>query len=251
MAILQFFGSYPDAVPPMPADKSALGTLPLHAYQHCEAIRQASGTGWYVFPPSSITLTFDGVAIYVEDEEGGRRASLTHRFLEGFDAHWERIAPADLARDRIPWIEAISTPGVLQIWSSYFVSTAPGWQIHVRPLPNLFPGHAYGVYEGYVRTDVFSPAPLFINLKILSTETSIRIDRFTPLFHVSAAPSDIHARQTSDVVQIEELGEGFDWEGFRRTSRRRGERSGRGSYGAQIRSQNHRWSPDPEAEGGS
>ena len=51
---VQFYRIIPEAIPPMPADASALGTLPFAAYQYCEAIRTASSFGWYIFPMADI-----------------------------------------------------------------------------------------------------------------------------------------------------------------------------------------------------
>ena len=47
--LVEFFCMSPQVIPPMRADKSALGGIPAAAHQYCEALRMASGFGWYVF----------------------------------------------------------------------------------------------------------------------------------------------------------------------------------------------------------
>ena len=53
---IKFHRIYPAAIPPMRADKSALGLMPTMAYRHCEAMRMASSFGWYAFPAEEVRL---------------------------------------------------------------------------------------------------------------------------------------------------------------------------------------------------
>ena len=45
---------------PQRADRSAAGSMPTRAFRYCEAMRTASALGWYVFPPMSFKLMWDG-----------------------------------------------------------------------------------------------------------------------------------------------------------------------------------------------
>lgn len=234
MTLIRFFRAVPDTVPPMPADKSALSTLPLQAYQHCEAVRQASGLGWYIFPPRAAILRFDGRELLLVGEDGLRPCGA--EFLgEDFTAHWQTIAPPSLAEQEIAWLEPFTVPGVFQIWSGLFVATAPGWQIWIKGLANVPGSGAMSAFEGLVRTDRFQPAPLFGNFQIHKTDRDVVIDPNYPLFQVIAVPAErAFQDQAADCADIE-TGDSFDWDGYARTTRDPDEDTTRGRYGAEIR----------------
>ena len=50
----------PTARMPQRADRSAAGTLPTRAFRYCEPVVTASAFGYYVFPPISFSLVWDG-----------------------------------------------------------------------------------------------------------------------------------------------------------------------------------------------
>lgn len=55
-----FFRLLPECRLPMRADRAAAGTMPTRAYRYCEAMTSASAFGWYVFPPITFSLMWDG-----------------------------------------------------------------------------------------------------------------------------------------------------------------------------------------------
>lgn len=220
----------------MQADKSALGTLPLKAYQHCEAVRAASGLGWYIFPPKSACLKFDGSEILIIEE--GSVRPIRREFLgEEFTTFWRSVAPPEYADQEITWIEALQVPGALQIWSGFFVTTEPDWQIWIKPLTNVHWSSALWSYEGLVRTDLFQPAPLFANFQVLRTGQEIIIDARYPLFQVIALPVGLEDQpQHAEIFDIgSDCAPAFDWVGFGRTSRDERHPETVGRYGASIR----------------
>ena len=92
---VQFYRIVPAAILPMPADASALGTLPVAAYQYCEAIRAASSFGWYIFPPADIRLRWDGSEVRCWQDGDWQllvSMSLAGETLE----RWQQFAPDDL-----------------------------------------------------------------------------------------------------------------------------------------------------------
>lgn len=233
--IVQFYKIVPDSVDPMRADKSALSTLPLQAYQHCEAIRVASGLGWYIFPPKSALLSFDGREVLIR-EDGSCRAIHSEFIGDDFSEIWQNNCPPAYRNQEIAWLEVLSVPGTLQIWSGYFVSTSPGWQLWIKPLTNIASTSAFTSYEGIVRTDVFQPAPLFSNFRIEKTDRDLVIDQFQPLFQV--VPIPVSVTQTPpdpSFIDAFDAAGGFDWDGYGRTTRHDSEATTRGRYGADIR----------------
>ena len=58
--LVKFYRFIPTARAPERADKSAAGSMPTRAFRYCEAMRTASAFGWYIFPPMSFKLMWDG-----------------------------------------------------------------------------------------------------------------------------------------------------------------------------------------------
>lgn len=58
--IARFYRLIEQAPPPLRADRSAGGTLPVRAYRYCDAVTSAAGFGWWVFPPADLQLLWDG-----------------------------------------------------------------------------------------------------------------------------------------------------------------------------------------------
>jgi len=104
------------AIDPMPADKGALGAMPLSAFQYCEAMRVASSLGWYIFPLKSLSLLFDGIDTFIA--ENGAWSPLGDEVEEGpFLENWQAHAPTHLAKHPLGWIHKLPEPGTVQIWS--------------------------------------------------------------------------------------------------------------------------------------
>ena len=58
--LVKFFRFIPQAREPQRADRAAAGAMPLRAYRYCEAMTTASAFGWYLFPPMTFSLMWDG-----------------------------------------------------------------------------------------------------------------------------------------------------------------------------------------------
>lgn len=225
---------------PMRADKSALGGMPAAAYQYCEALRTASGFGWYVFPPRDISLRWDGAQTYVQiDEEWTPLTSLVDAELA---EAWPTMAPGG-ARDLIPpYLSQLFVPGIVQVWTGLVVQTAPNWSVLVRPVANVTPSRAFHCFEGVIETDWFRPAPLFINVRLLAVDQLIRIPRVQPLFQVQPIPRDAY-RVAAEQAEVQSCEMGIarldaqEWEGFRSTLRSISPERPHdiGRYGAEVR----------------
>ncbi len=58
--LISFHRFIPTARLPQRADRSAAGSLPTRAFRYCEPATSASGYGYYIFPPISFSLQWDG-----------------------------------------------------------------------------------------------------------------------------------------------------------------------------------------------
>ena len=229
---------YKDARPPLAADNAALGSIPISAFQHCEAMRVASSYGYYVFPPKDIQLRFDGYQTFVAQDD--RWEELRHlSFGQEYDQHWNSWCPPEMIDKSPNFLTALPEAGIVQIWTGFFIRTAPGWATHYRPLSNIDKRRDLTVYEAIVETDSFAPCPLFINIALKATDREIIIPEEFPLFQIQPIPKIAFQLSRKDTAKTFEADdEGFDWELLKTTLRIPGvskDRSGAGQYGAKIR----------------
>ena len=166
---------YPGAIPPMRADRTALGGIPAAAHQYCEALCSASAFGWYVFPPTDIRLRWDGAEVFHEIE--GEWRPLVATQLPDFVDYWDEHCPEDMQGRSPPYVSPLFVPGIVQIWSGLLVSTVEDWSVLIRPPANIPHTRAFSCFEGIVETDRFKPCPLFINIRLHETGMPIKIAR--------------------------------------------------------------------------
>jgi hypothetical protein len=138
MSVVTLHRVYPHANLPMPADASALGTLPAAAFQYCEAMRMASSHGWYVFPPCDLSLKFDGHEVLSEDASGAWQPLKSLYFEDEFWAEWDKHAPESLQGARLAYAMPMFVPGFVQIWTGLLVSTTQNFSTLIRPLSNVY-----------------------------------------------------------------------------------------------------------------
>jgi hypothetical protein len=241
--IVTFHRVFPAATPPLRADKSALGTLPTAAFQYCEAVRTASTYGWYIFPPMDIRLMWDGVDVYCLIE--GKWEQLSGIHVPEFMEYWDSNAPTDLKGYAPPFVISLFVPGMIQIWSGLLVSTLKDWCVLVGPISNLPQSKNFATFEGIIETDTFKPCPLFINMRLLTTDREILIPRSKPLFQVRPLRRECYSDDALKHLEYEglsrrEAGRGSmsddDWNGFRSTVRTVDSLTRvPGSYGAERR----------------
>lgn len=236
-SIATFHRVFSRTLPPLRADRSALGILPAAAHQYCEALRTASQYGWYVFAPEVIQLTWDGQSVYFARDGEWEELSRTHLRSE-YPAEWNEKAPNDLKGLAPPLLTKSYVPGIVQIWSGLFVTTKPDWSVIISAPINLPPVADYSCFEGIVESDEFRPCPLFMNIRLQTTGRIITIPQDRPLFQVRPVRRDCYSNEALALNEISDFdddgGHDFDWSGVRKTIRPDATESGRppGQYGA-------------------
>jgi hypothetical protein len=244
---------YPSAIPPMRADKAALGFMPTSAFQYCEAMRVASSHGWYLFPPVDIHLRFNGADVFHETAAGWELLSFA--YLPGLIELWDEHCPAEFQGFVPPHLRALPARGVVQVWSGWLIGTAPGWSTLIRPIANVTRSHLFHCYEGLIETDQFQPMPLFVNLQISATDVPIVMRHDTPLFQVQPIQRDSYSDGAHDCQWKEAFAmsggdapsmSAEDWASYRKTFRsdEPSEPHRLGDYGAAVRKRAKRSTPD-------
>lgn len=240
MPPIRFISALPGLIPPMPGDRSALGSAPAAAFQYCEAMAMASAFGWTLFPPCDLHLRWTGREAEILHGETWQTLD-TVSFGPEEQAAWDKAAGPALA-GRMPHVaQKLFVPGIVQVWTGYFIESDPEWSVLIRPLPNVPGPDSHFLYEGIVETDHFRPCPLFVNIRLLKTDREIVLRAGDPLFmvqpvHRSAyAPGVLAAGAPQDLADLPPSGK----EGLERTIRLfdplHGGNSLPGSYGAQVR----------------
>jgi len=196
-----FYGAIPDCRAPMRADPSGLGTLPSRGFQYCEALRAASSFGWYVFPPIDFTLQWDGSQVIWT--YGGAKAwyPLTSAQFPGYQAVFNRAAPRRLRGFAPPFLTVLPEPGVVQIWTGFFIQSAESWSVLVRPPANLPRSIAFDLYEGIIETDRWF-GPLFTNVRLMKTDVPICFSNEVPLVQVQPLHRSTYAEDVSNAFCV-------------------------------------------------
>lgn len=237
--VARFYRLVPEAPLPMRADRSAAGILPTRAFRYCDAMTSAAGFGWYLFPPTTIRLLWDGTSMLWSHGEDERWLPLTVAQYPDFRQYFDRRVPSDIAGFSPPFIGTFNEPGVLQIWSGYAVRTAPGWSVLVRPMANFPRPPGYELFEGIIETDAWF-GPLFGNVRVTRTGSPVEIRRDLPLFHVQPIPQYVYGDETLNAFEVvPDLAsfEAADWERYRDTvvSPSADPERGRGDYARMVR----------------
>ena len=224
--LVTFYKAYPDSLPAMSADRSALGTIPTQAYQYCEALTTASAFGWYAFPAATVSLYFDGIDIYrIDDDE---KVKVATEQLSGMDHWWNPHCLAHLNDMAPPFLTSLGIPGYLQVWSGLLIQSRRNWSTLIRPIANTPNSNQYFCFEGIVETDRYGPAPLFINLKLQATHTPIVLSASEPLFQVQPIHRDCYSKSNHtsaehkniEMQSINNAGlSDNDWNGYSKTIR--------------------------------
>ena len=197
--ILRFHRLIEQARLPIRADRSAAGTLPTRAFRYCEAATSASGFGWWVFPPSEITLIWDGEAIFWLYD--GEFLPLTAAQFPHFSDIFDSNVPAALRGCSPPFLTALPEPGTVQIWTGLIAQTAPDWSVLLRAPANLPSQGGYAQYEGIVETDHWF-GPLFTNIRLTRTHSPVRLASDYPLALVQPIPRTVYSEATLNSVAI-------------------------------------------------
>jgi Family of unknown function (DUF6065) len=217
--IVTFFRFVPECRLPMRADRAAAGTMPTRAFRHCEAMTSASAFGWYVFPPITFSLMWDGGSeIFWTFKGEDAWFPLRKVQFPGFAEYFDNTAPEDVKSFSPSFLAAFKEPGVVQIWSGLIARTAPEWSLLVRSPVNLARSQGYEHYEGIIETDRWF-GPLFTNVRLTRTNVPVEFNEEYPFLQVQPVHRSTYGNALDRFELVPELGRltPADWEAFRAT----------------------------------
>jgi hypothetical protein len=215
--LVTFYRMIPEGRLPERADRSAAGQLPTRGYRYCEAATTASAFGWYVFPPMSFSVIWDGGTDIIWTYQGADSwYPLKSAQFPGFAEKFDQSAPPDLTGYSPPFVGAPKEQGIIQIWSGLLARTAPGFSLLVRPLANLPRSQAYDAYEGIIETDRWF-GPLFTNVRLTRTNAPIEFDSDFPYMQVQPVHRSLYGDAINDFAVVSDMGQltPDDWAAYR------------------------------------
>ena len=199
--VVRFYRVIEQVRPPQRADRAGGGTLPVRAAQYCDAVTQASGFGWWIYPPLAISLVWDGTEVHWTYPGQESWLPLEAAQFPHLRQHYDAAAPTHLRGTAPPLLTALAEPGVVQVWTGLFARTAPGWSLLVRSPANLPPAAGYVAYEGIVEADRWF-GPLFTNIRLTRTDTAVRLRPDVPFIQVQPLPRAAYAEATLEAMAL-------------------------------------------------
>lgn len=217
--LIRFYQMIPGGRRPERADDAAAGTMPARAYRLCEAMRDASAFGWYLYPPIGFSVIWDGGSDMFWTYDGAdawRLVGTVH--FPGFPEHFQRAAPSDLRPFVPPFLAALKDPGLLQIWTGFMARTKRGWSALVRAPANLAHSKAYDFLEGVIKTDSWF-GPLFTTIRVTRTNVPIEFKSEHPFLQIQPLHRALCYEQLDSYEVVADM-RGLtsdDWTAFRGT----------------------------------
>lgn len=200
--IVQFHKLTERGRPPMRADRTAAGTLPIRAVRYCEAVTTATAFGWWTFSPVDFEVLWDGNEIFWRcDEQPDWMPLAPSAQLPGYNAEFDEAAPEALRGYAPPFLTALPEPGALQMWTGLIAETAPDWHLLVRAPANMPGIGGICLFEGIVETDRWF-GPLFVNMRLTRTHTPVRIRSDYPLAQVQPVAPSFYGNDTLDRMSV-------------------------------------------------
>lgn len=160
--------------------------------RYCDAVTSATSYGYWLFPPMTFRLMWDGEQIFWsrdEDEDwfplGGTDSGSIQ--FPGYSDEFDSTAPDYLREFSPPFITALPEPGSVQIWSGLLIKTRPGWSVNVRSPVNLPTIPGVVAWEGIIETDLWL-GPLFNNFRLTKTNSSVLFRAGVPFMQIQPLP---------------------------------------------------------------
>jgi hypothetical protein len=199
--LVTFHRFIPSARLPQRADRSAAGSLPTRAFRYCEPATSASAYGYYIFPPVSFSLQWDGNDIMWTWDGAGTWLPLKSAQFPNFRQLFDSVAPEEIREYSPPFLGALQEPGLVQLWTGIVARTAPGWSLMVRAPANVPRSGTYELFDGIIETDRWF-GPLITNMRLTKTDVPIDFRADFPLLQVQPLPRQAYEDTTLNNYEL-------------------------------------------------
>ena len=160
--------------------------MPTRAFRYCEPATSASGYGYYIFPPISFSLQWDGRDVMWTWEGAGTWLPLkAAQFPISAPVRPDRARGDPRIFPAVPGRPAGTGSG--PVLDRIVARTAPGWSLMVRAPANIPRSGGYELFEGIIETDRWF-GPLITNMRLAKTDVPIDFRADFPLLQVQPIP---------------------------------------------------------------
>jgi Family of unknown function (DUF6065) len=207
-----FFSVYPDAPLPVPAREVLPGALPLSAVRKCPPVTTASSLGWLLNPPVSFAVRWLEEQLWWAHVDDDTDQLGEWEPVVGNGPRVPALAAAldEVAGDRRAEVEATGLaamplldpspngdPREFQVISGMVASTAAGWALLIRGVPNRpRPSGAYDVMEGVVET-AWSGHVLPVMVRLRTEGRVVRFSRHEAIAALQPVAVASYSREAS------------------------------------------------------
>ena len=179
---LKVWRLHPDGCPIAPADRSLRGTAHPAGTRWCGPFTHANKTGWWLFPPVDIDITWQGGSEFEWELLSPYSDADNHliRFLlNEDDTSSANKWLGDEGRTKFSW--GLVEEGVVQIWTGCIFETPPGWALQIRSPINCG-SDAFHVMEAMLETD-WLQYDIWLNLAFhrVGEKVELRRDAWPPV----------------------------------------------------------------------
>jgi hypothetical protein len=158
-------------------------------------------------------LQFDGKFVWWTHEGAEDWEVVDGQIFPGHDAVLRNVPPAP--EGLVPaLITPLREPGMVQIWTGFYVRLAPDWALLSRGPANI-PAQGYEHFEGLIEALEWF-GPLFTNIRLTHTGAPVRFHSRYPLLQVQALPRASYAEPPFAILGLEDLS-ASDWHAYAAT----------------------------------
>jgi len=149
--------------------------------QWCGPYTNANSSGFWVYSPIEIDLTYDDNRFEIhgiEDYGPEDYEKVKGLIRQSDDSTLEKWCFPGIGRTKTTF--GLVEKNVVQIWTGLIFETPPGWCLHIRS-PVNFPKEGFEIMEGILETD-WMQYDIWINVSC--SPGRIRITKETPIAHI-------------------------------------------------------------------
>jgi len=206
---IKFFRYYKSARSPQHADQTANGSIPVRAYRYCEALRLGCGWGYWLFPPLTFSVVWDGHQIVwksLESESWTPLQDSVH--FPGFPDDWNSNCPDQFKDYCPPFLTSLPESGFLQVSLGVIAQTKPGWLFYMRGAANMM-GTSHAIpMSAMVDSEAYAFGPLFMNFRLTQTNIPITFLADVPLVQLSILPRTLLDEKDKKSLPLSDMS---DW----------------------------------------
>jgi hypothetical protein len=197
---LKIYRLHPDGIKIEKANNKLSGSANAGAVKYCGPYIHANQSGWWIYPPFDVDLTYLGEGKWEETILSDYEP--THQIV--IDSN---VKPNDKFKDNRRMLvgKGLAAPEIYQIWTGCTFKTPPGWGLHMRTPVNFTEAfkRPFWIQEGILETD-WLQYDIWINLEFhtVNQKACLRRNMWPPLAQILPVRRDSYQSNWSTSDEI-------------------------------------------------